>query len=60
MTADAARALDRAEKEIQRIVLELVNDYGIRVSDVHVDTRNYANCVTTILWDEPKVEELSR
>lgn len=40
--------LETAEKKIQKILLDLVNEHGLKVVHVEVDTRNYANLAVQI------------
>lgn len=39
---DSARA--KAEIEIEKILLRLEEEAGVRLGSVEVDTRNFANC----------------
>lgn len=41
-------ACDKAEKAIQKILLDLQDELGVRVVAANVDTRNYANCAVEI------------
>lgn len=41
-------ACEKAEKAIQRVLLELEEETGKRVVIVEVDTRNFANLATSI------------
>ncbi len=45
---DDARA--KAEIAIERILLDLENDTGLRLDSVEVDTRNFANCNVEIFF----------
>lgn len=40
--------LEAAEKKIQKILLDLVNEHGLNVVHVEVDTRRYANLAVQI------------
>lgn len=42
-------ALKRAEKRIQRIMIDLEEEVGKRIDHVEVDTRNFANFATDIV-----------
>lgn len=54
MTRD--ELLQKAETEIQAILLGLENDHGIEIDHVTVDTRNFANLGVQIM---PKMKKLS-
>lgn len=36
-------ALDAAERQIQHILLNLEDEHGLKIENVEVDTRNFAN-----------------
>lgn len=42
------QAISEAEKKIQKILLDLENDAGVKIDNVGVDTRNYANLAVEI------------
>lgn len=43
------RVIGRAEVAIQKILLDLVNDHGIKIDVVNVDTRSFANMRVEII-----------
>lgn len=49
MTIDEHR--ERAEKQIQKILIDLEEDTGQRLDMVEVDTRMFANCRVEIFFD---------
>lgn len=44
----------KAEKDIQKILIDLYNDTEIRIAHVNVDTRNYANMDVEIFFSDDK------
>jgi hypothetical protein len=42
-------ALKEAEEKIQRIVLNLADEYGLRIAAIAIDTRNFSNYATSII-----------
>lgn len=47
LAEEAWQRVRHAEKRIQRILLDL-EETGIRVDEVRIDTRNFANCSVEI------------
>lgn len=54
MTEYVHPAITAAEKKIQAIVLDLVNNHGLDIDSVTVDTRNFANFRTEIFEVAPR------
>lgn len=52
---DQDAALQKAEKAIQEILLDLENEHGIAIDSISVDTRNFANLAVTIVPVRPNV-----
>lgn len=46
-----ADAIKEAEKKIRKILIDLEDDAEIKIEDVRVDTRNFANMAVEILFE---------
>jgi hypothetical protein len=47
-------ATKEAEEKIQRMLLDLCDRFGLRLEQVDVDTRNFANYRTEIIFADGK------
>lgn len=54
MTDAVHPAIVAAEKKIQAVLLDLVNEHGLQIETVDVDTRNFANFRTEIFEKAPR------
>lgn len=52
MTDAQEQAVEKAEKAIQKILIDLENDNNVEIESVDVDTRNFSNLRTEIFVTE--------